>query len=814
MKTNKPNSRSLTMKTIGQKLALAASVSALSCALLSTQAFAQSGPSLDEIVVTAQVRAAGLQDVPISMAAVSADTIKENSIVKIEDLKNLVPNFTYTETGISTGFFLRGIGSGINQGFEQSVGVYVDGVNLPRGQQVRNPFLDVERIEVLRGPQSILFGKNSVAGAISVHSAKPTAEFEGSVLGSVEFEDGEHSLDGYISGPINDRVRARIAGRYRNVDGYMHNLTSNEDEAAREEIALRGTLEVDLAENLLATFKLEHSTFDVTGRNNEIENPQAALAGPFTGLTYSQILVNVFGQDESALNDFKDGNRSSNGDLSENKLQSAQMKLNWDIGDFKLESNTNYQTIVSDELGDADGVGANLFKLEIDEEYKQFSQEFRLTSPIGDKFDYILGAYFQSSDHDFSDNILIDNTSILVPVINLRSPGSGSLISDTAVGRSAIVDTTIFSAFAQANWHMSADLTLQLGGRVTNDRRKGTKSLTATSIDGSPLSAAQAAAPIVYAGLFNISTTNLANLGPTGAYLISTLGQSDVADELEETTFSPDVKLVWDVSDDTMLYASWARGYKAGGFDFRGNNKGNALTNQDAFSYNKEIATNYEIGGKFKIGSAAELNATAFFTKFDDLQISIFDGTLGFNVGNAATAEIKGLELDGRWALTDAVTLTGGMALTDFEFTDFKNGQCYVGRTPDFANGLCDFTGNSNQLVSDFTANLALNGHMSLGDNYELKGLASVFYASAYDAANTFDPAGRQDAYAKLNVRLGLSPTDGNWELALLGKNLTDEIVRTFSGDVPLAGSSFGAKTNYAFFDQGRTITLQARYNF
>ena len=787
------------------------SASALSM-LIALPAFAQdSGPVLDEIIVTAQFRAQGLQDVPISVAAVDAKIIEEQSIVKIEDLTAFVPNFTYTETGISTNFFIRGVGSGINQGFEQSVGVYVDGVHFPRGQQVRAPFLDLERVEVLRGPQSILFGKNSVAGAMNITTAKPTDVFEGSLLVEREFVDGESIIEGVLSGPISDRVRARVAGRYRDLDGWITNATLNRDEPQREELTIRGTVEIDVTETLQATFKAETSSFDTIGRNIEIENAQAV-----GGLTYGQLLVNVFGQDPSVLNEVQDGIRSSNGDFSNNNMSVYQMTLNWDLGDHNLQTITAFETLKYDEICDCDDTGANVFTANLQEEYKQFSQEIRLTSPIGDNYDYILGAYFQSSDHSYEDQIVVSTNSILVPAFS-------AALSGTQAARIAQVDATVLSAFAQINWHLSDELTLQLGGRLTNDNRDGSRVMNIQAAGGGALPAAQAAAAIVYAAGFQIVSTNLeafpratpisatANVGN----LLDALGSSSPVGSRNKTTFSPDVKLVWDVNSDTMLYASWAQGFKSGGFDFRANNRGTFATSNEAFEFGDEKANNLEVGGKFKLGSSAELNATAYYTKFSDLQVSIFDGTLGFNVRNAATSVVKGIELDGRWALSDHVRLNGGLSIMDFEFTDFRDGQCYFGQTGPRVqpNGLCDYTGLSNQLVSDVSGNLAIDVDYPIGD-YEITGLASLFYASAHDTASTKDPSGIQDGYAKINARIAFAPQDGPWEIALLGKNLTDEIIRTFTGDVPLAGSSFGRKTNYTFFSQGRTIALQGRVKF
>lgn len=787
------------------------SASALSI-LVAMPAFAQNGPVLDEIIVTAQFRKQGLQDVPISVSAVDAKIIEEQGVVKIEDLTSFVPNFTYTETGISTNFFIRGVGSGINQGFEQSVGVYVDGVHYPRGQQVRAPFLDLERVEVLRGPQSILFGKNSVAGAMNITTAKPTDSFEGSIMASQEIEDGETIVETMLSGPINDRIRFRVAGRYRNLNGWIYNATLDQDEPNREELTVRGTVELDVTDNLMATFKYERSDFDSLGRNMEIENAQAV-----GGLTYGQVLVGLFGQDASALNETRDGIRSSNGDYSNNNMSTAQMTLDWQLGDHDVQTITAFEKLEYDEVCDCDFTGGNVFHADLQEEYKQFSQEIRLSSPLGDTYDYILGAYFQTSDHTYNDQIVVESNSILIPALG----APGALLSNTQAARVAQVDATVLSAFAQVNWHFNDALTLQLGGRITNDDREGTRVMNIQAAGGGALPGAQAGAAVVYAGGFAISSTNLAGLAglgdPTSIFLLGNLGAPQVTGDRNVTKFSPDVKLVWNANDDTMLYASWARGFKSGGFDFRANNRGTFATATDAFEFDDEQATNYEVGGKFKLGASAELNVTAYFTKFDDLQISIFDGILGFNVGNAATSEVKGIEIDGRWALTEHVRLNGGMSIMDFEFTDFENGQCYAGQTPNSNDpntpNLCSYTGLSNQLVSDFSGNLAVDFDHQIGD-YEITGLVSLFYASAYDAAATHDPLGRQDGYAKINARLAFAPQDGPWEIAILGKNLGDEIIRTYTGDAPLAFSSFGRKTNYSFFSQGRTITLQGKVKF
>jgi outer membrane receptor protein involved in Fe transport len=212
----------------------------------------------------------------------------------------------------------------------------------------------------------------------------------------------------------------------------------------------------------------------------------------------------------------------------------------------------------------------------------------------------------------------------------------------------------------------------------------------------------------------------------------------------------------------------------------------------------------------------------AFFTQYDDLQVSIFDGTLGFNVGNAAEAEIKGLELDMRWAATDYLTISGGLAFTDFEFTKFEDGQAYFGAeippcrdiNGDNLADLCPYTGKSNQMVSDVQGNISFDFRVPVGNSLEFGALFDVFYTSEYDASATFDPGLVQDAYTMLNARLSIGSQSGRWEIAALAKNLTDERVLSFGGDTPLAGSTFGAKSNYSFWSRGQTLSLQGILRF
>tara|TARA_R100000005_G_scaffold94720_1_gene73619 strand:- start:9600 stop:10319 length:720 start_codon:yes stop_codon:yes gene_type:complete len=212
---------------------------AVACACAANAASAQ---MLEEVVVTAQKRSQSLQDVPISINAVSGEKLKEAGITRIADLQVYVPNLTMSEAAIGSNIYIRGVGSQVNQGFEQSVGTYVDGIYFGRPRQLRAPFFDLERVEVLRGPQSILFGKNSIAGALNLVSAKPTDEFEGSVSALLEPDHGELETSLVLSGPLSDTLSGRLALRYREMDGFIDNVAKGIDEMETEETVVRGAL--------------------------------------------------------------------------------------------------------------------------------------------------------------------------------------------------------------------------------------------------------------------------------------------------------------------------------------------------------------------------------------------------------------------------------------------------------------------------------------------------------------------------------------------------------------------------------------------
>jgi outer membrane receptor protein involved in Fe transport len=794
---------------------------------------------LEEMVVTARKVEESLQDVPLSVTVMSGDKMTEAGITKIEELVLHVPNVTMSETGIGTNLYIRGIGSGINQGFEQSVGMYIDGVYHGRAQLMRAPFLDLTQAEVLRGPQVTLLGNNSIAGAMNLTTAKPTDEFEASVGGLYEPDHNEQELTGIVSGPLFSNLAGRLAVRYRSMDGHLDNNILNTEEPDREEKSARLTLEW-AADSWDTTLKLERNEFDIEGRQIEIFNEipsstrgssntgfsnnsgSAALWQP--GLTYLEYLGEHFDPNPLIQNNRLDFVRGSNGDFSENEVNTGVFTLNIDIGEHELTAITGLLNYEYSELCDCDFTGANQFQLLSEEDYTQWSQELRISSPANNRIRYMAGLYYQQEELEFKDQIFLPEDSGVVRLVGLATTGNPtgafSSLGDTSAFRDFNQNTYVSSAFGQLSFDVKDWWTLNLGLRYTHTEKEAVRVLRMgdlnrvafdinNAVDFNRLSAG---APL-FASIFNAAFHQLSG--------------SRKKDRLSWALISD-----FQITDDIMIYYSAKKGFKSGGFDVRSNSEpvpgstgagtlyplsdAGAVANVDpgSFEFEDEKALALEHGAKMSLADgAAELGVALFYTKFEDLQVSIFDGTLGFNVGNAAKATTAGIEVDGRWQLTDNWMVSGSFAFLNFDFDDFPNGQCVQGQVADSPDGKCSYTGKTNQYVADYSGALGINYEKELGQLL-FRSTLDILFTDSYLPSQNLDSRTEQDAYAKLNLRLALGDPDGMWEVALLGRNLTDETIVTYANDTPLAFSQFGSPSYYGFIDRPRTIAVQALMRF
>lgn len=744
---------------------------------------------LEEIVVTAQKREQNLQDVPISIIAISGENLRAGGISKLEDLSASVPNFSFAE-GVSgsDNMYVRGIGSGINFGFEQAVGQVIDGFFFGRSRFGRAMFLDLERVEVLKGPQGALIGKNTTAGVINITTAKPTDEFEAWGAGGWEFEGAEgFTFEGAVSGPMTDNLKGRVALRYDGREGWVNNVVNGDDEQELNDYTVRTTLVWDISETMDATFMYQRGELNHDGRTFQLSECGAALRnfdpdgpGPApAGAIFNAIVA--AGEDCTAnfstnVVNFQNGQPVIQQINTE--FDTFGLTIDWEVLDgHTITSLTGYSEYETLDDFDADFTIAQIAGGDITESYEQWSQELRLTSPAGDQLEYIAGAFFQFTEHDV---LFRRDFSALPPPLT----PSGNLITTAQKG-----DT--YAVFGQLTWRFNESWSLTASGRYTHEKKDAVQDQRPTA-------------------LFN--NTPIFLIPPVGP----ASGIHNLTSKRTENNFSPTANLQWRPNQQAMLYASVARGFKGGGFDFQ--NDGPQALAAPTFEFEDEDVTSYEVGAKLTLlGGSAQFNFNWFRSEFDNLQVSTLDSTSAtFNVGNAASAVTTGVEADVKWAVTDRFRLTAAFAYLDSEYDEFPDAPCnFVIISSGNCTGVgltTDLGGRELPYSPDVTAMISGEYVLPITSSLELTTYVQVFYTDEFALILDLDPNMFQDSYAKVDARMTLSNIDHTWEVSLIGRNLNDKRTTAFGNDA--VGGPFLAGTYFAATDAPRSIILQGRFRF
>jgi outer membrane receptor protein involved in Fe transport len=754
---------------------------ALTAIILISSPFAYT-QTLEEVIVTAQIREQSLQDVPISVSAIDGEVIEDRSVDNLQSLSASIPNFMVVETQIDTSISIRGVRSGANKGFEQSVPMNFDGVTYPRSQLARTPLVDLERVEVLRGPQPTLFGKNAIGGAVSVTSAKPTEEFEGKFSTSFESEHDESQSLVVLSGPLSDDLLGRLTVSTREMDGWITNQRMKRVEPQRDETYIRGQLAWTDSNDIDYNLKVETADFDSVGYAMEALAPQDGYGLVFAG--------------PIAVETNEDWVRSSGETFSQNTMDNFVFTSNIPLDNGgTLTSITSMVEYDSYEVLDIDYVALEILDgTNQTEKYEQTSQEIRYTSPGGEDLDYIVGAYFQSADVDVTDYVPLGS------FLALAGPPVSMLVG-TNWDRLYKQSSEMYSVFGQADINLEGNWRLTVGARYSNEDKDGSRNLTldgtGTALAGSPM--------------LNVLWAAVLNVGP-----------HNIASSRSESSFDPMVRLSYDLSDNAQMYVSYTEGSKAGGFDIRGNSiPGTPLVSSaGGWEFEEEKATNIEWGYKMK-SDRASFDFTYFTTEYEDLQTSVFDGVLGFKVGNASAAELDGFEMQGRYLIAEGLEFYGSLASLNYEFTDWKNSQCAYGEVA--TNGIyCDRSGASVILAPEDTANAGFAYETVLSNNWVLDANLNVDYSSEYFVTTNLDKNIKENGYSKVGLVLGLESSDGKWRLSLIGDNLTDERIKVVGGTIPLARvfvglASGGALDGIAYdaiYARPKNIAIKLDYNF
>ena len=719
------------MKPIGTSILNLGRVVVLPLAglLLAVPAIAQNDPLLEEITVVAQKREQNIMDVPIAITAITGAQIEASGIKDMFDLQQNVPGLIVgqSQTTTTSNFSIRGIGSTSNNfGVESSVGLYVDGVYRSRQSSMVNDLIDVQAVEVLRGPQGTLFGKNTASGAINVRTVAPSTDSTDAFL---EVSGGTLDLQ-RISGAANIVLTDNLAFRgtvfSTKRDGYIDNyiydlsqpsLTVEEDKFNdRDRIGVRLQLGYDNGDDFNMRIIGDHAEIDETccigisrvdALVSQGQLAQGAIqTGPdyarmalgnivFTDFPYSTSLPPQVPIGPNVIEgvSFDDYITSVNAvPNSQNEDSGLSIEFNKDLSNgMTLTSVTAYRRFTTDDFIDGDFTDTDIIYRTNSADQDSISQELRLAGTFGDSSNWVAGAYYFSQDIDSS--TLTTGGSQLQDYVFLVEPTllalyeaatqafnqAGGLLPPPALPTpiGMFSDDTVhqehdgYAVFGQVDWAITDAVTLTLGGRYTDEDKSMDAQYTQTNNGPEP------DIPAILGFLGGASpdpTPLLAIMEPNagwGAYQFAPFApRADVNEDLSDDQFTGTAKVTWYANDNTMLYGSVATGYKAGG------------TNTDRIwdylpqSFEPEKSTSYEAGYKGDIGEHLRLSVAVYHTDFDDFQANSFTGT-GFYLQNAGDLSIDGIELEVLWHPLDNTTIAGYYAHNEGDYDSFEEGVCW-----------------------------------------------------------------------------------------------------------------------------------------
>ncbi|MBT8083841.1 MAG: TonB-dependent receptor [Woeseia sp.] len=726
----------------------------LACAISSASGVAFAQAAIEEVIVTATKRAESIQDVPVSVSAISGAQIENLGIGDMEDLSLFVPNFEINSASILPNLYMRGLGGGATHSIEQSVGRFVDGVYIGRAAINLHGFMDLESVEVLRGPQGTLFGKNTAGGALIMNSANPTSSFEsGFTVSTSEYSTtgGNNEIQAFVSGPLSDNWAGRIAVKLKETDGYYINRLEGPGGPNREDSGVRVKLAWTPSDRTSVDFKYEYNEFESVGADTaEI----GAIGGPplfvyqipspnFTP-TLDWIIdvdcTDIFANrdtdgDGDADTEFNAGSFCPSRDQDSSNFT---MTIEHEFSGGTLTSITAYQDYdyKHNFLGLDMGL-ASAFRAKRNETYENLSQEFRYTSNESDTFDYIVGAYFE--DSEVSRNQRSD-----VNLVTIFNDPSGAYVQRNEPWTQ---DTSSLALFGQVRWHFDNDLSLILGGRYASEDKD-----------------------FAFERFYNdYGTENLSGFmggGPFGPPLAVTGSRS-------EDKFTGSATLQWDANDNSMFYVALSQGHKTGGFSDRIDVPG------ANFEFDEENVDSIELGTKATfLNGALALNVAVFSMDIEGLQLATqLPGAIpAFSVSNAADSTSEGLELDATWRVSDVWTLGANAAFTDASYDSFPGSEnCPPGVTPG-PSGTCDLAGfplifapdSKYTVFADFLVEDAIGGW----------GFAGRADYTRSDEQYT-DISYRDDvitpSFSITNASLRLISPNDRATVSLIGRNLGDE---------------------------------------
>ncbi|MHB9879380.1 TonB-dependent receptor [Pacificimonas sp. ICDLI1SI03] len=697
--------------------------------LMAAPAVAQNGPQsspsdeiaddrIQDIVVTAtRMGETALQSTPIAVSVLSGEDLQNRGVRDVQDLDTYVPSLQVSDLSGYTQLFLRGIGSNIVFiGSDPSTTIHLDGVYLARPLSYLSDFLDVERIEVLRGPQGTLYGRNSVGGTINVISRRPSSTLEGQVQAGYGTYD-RYALQGYVSGPIAGDIRASLAADVSGHDAYRENVSTGNDLEDMKSRGVRGQILVPLGGIGEWLVRADWSR-------------QSGAFGAYPKL------IRPTGNpvDDAILGDFdKVSMDRDNHTVLENYGGSSD--LSFDLGSgIELRSLTGYREFRGSIIADADASATDMLLNQLRPiRQHQFSQELTLTGD-SDTLNWVVGGYY------FREKNREPLTLTLFPF------GASHIQRPELKARS-------YAFFGQAEYNFTQQLSVVAGLRYTKERKR-----------------------YFLSDYFTASTDTDPDVAEDGFVLAGVPGLPDpfiVDTSRTDDALTPKFGINYTPNDDVLLYVSATRGFKSGGYDYGASNAADASA-----GYGPEKLWSYEAGLKSDLlDRRLRLNLTGFYYDYTDLQVQSYvqiGASFGARTENAATARVKGIEAEIVGRPVNGLELTANIAYLDAKYRDYPD--AFVTTFGNFdASGkrLNNAPEWSATLGGSYTFDLADSGEIAIGADTHVQ--SAVYFTAANDGiGGVSDYPEQQGSYGTVNARLGWTSADGIWRAQLIGTNLFD----------------------------------------
>lgn len=687
------NTRAATVAAIAGVLALP---------IQAAEAAEDSKGGLEEIVVTAQRREERLQDVPIAVVALNSDALLAKGVSGTEALAAAVPGLTFTRIGASGTPFIRGVGSSAGDpSSEPSVATYIDGVYIASPNVNLFEFNAIEHLEVLKGPQGTLFGRNATGGVIQVRTKDPS--FDPAADLSVGYANyATKSAAAYVTAGLSDDVAFNLAGSIRDQDdGYGDNQLLGVDTYVRDEQNIRGKLLFKLSEDTQMILAGDYLKVDSTGEDYKLPN-------------------GAIGRDGAVVQRGRYDTENGLITKTDTKSRGGSLTVDHDWGAVRIKSITAYRKATGANVADVDMVPGPYFDAVLDLDQDNWSQEFHLASSGDSRVTWLLGAFYY------------DSTAGYTPA-SLSGTDLGGIVLDI-YGK---VRTRSASVFAQGTTEIAQGTNLTLGLRYTHEKQEYT------------------------------SKTD------------SSVGLLAPGDSVDQSFDDPTWRIAIDhkFTPDVLAYVSYNRGIKSGGYG--------PLSPLATAAFDPEQLDAYEIGVKSELlEHRLRLNASAFWYDYKDIQVQIVQGSSTFTQ-NAASARIRGIDLELQAALGAHFTLSGNLAYTDGEYQDYENAGSYGLGVGSLLT--VDASGNDTVRTPDFSGSLTLDHRMPLSAGTLVSALTVSQTGKFYWAA---DNQRKEDAYTLMNASVRWLWSEEKYSVTVWGKNLTDEKYRSM-----LSESSYGDLT-------------------